>query len=38
MGKYIAGDFDNTIINAIYELMLRYFQNNVSYHLGVIEV
>lgn len=26
-------NFDNTIIDAIYELMLRYFQNNVSYHL-----
>ena len=35
MGKYIAGDFDNAIINAIYELMLRYFQNNVSFH-GIV--
>lgn len=38
MAKYINGDFDNTIIDAIYELMLRYFQNNVSYHLGVIDL
>lgn len=35
MGKYIAGDFDNAIIDAIYELMLRYFQNNVSFH-GIV--
>lgn len=33
MAKYINSDFDNTIIDAIYELILRYFQNNVSYHL-----
>lgn len=32
---YINADFDNTIIDAIYELMLRYFQNNVSFH-GII--
>ena len=38
MAKYINSNFDNTIIDAIYELILRYFQNNVSYHLGVIDL
>ena len=38
MAKYINSNFDNTIIDAIYELILRYFQNNVSYHLGVIDM
>ena len=38
MAKYIASNFDDTIIDAIYELMLRYFQNNVSYHLGVVDM
>ena len=33
MAKYINSNFDNAIIDAIYELILRYFQNNVSYHL-----
>lgn len=30
---YINSDFDNKIIDAVYELIFRYFQNNVSYHL-----
>lgn len=38
MAKYINSNFDNAIIDAIYELILRYFQNNVSYHLGVIDL
>ena len=38
MAKYINCDFDNTIIDAVYELILRYFQNNVSYHLGIIDL
>ena len=33
MANYTNSDFDNKIIDAIYELILRYFQNNVSYHL-----
>lgn len=35
---YINADFDNAIINAIYELMLRYFQNNVSFHGIVLDL
>ena len=38
MAKYSNGNFDNSIIDAIYELILHYFQNNVSYHLGVIDL
>ena len=30
MANYLS-DFDNSIIDAIYDLMLRYFRNNVSY-------
>lgn len=33
MAQYVNSDFDNKIIDAIYELIFRYFQNNVSYHL-----
>jgi hypothetical protein len=35
---YINSDFDNKIIDVVYEIILRYFQNNVSYHLGVIDL
>lgn len=38
MANYTNSDFDNKIIDAVYELILRYFQNNVSYHLGVIDL
>ena len=33
MAKYVNSEFDNQIIDAIYKLIFRYFQNNVSYHL-----
>ena len=33
MANYTNSDFDNKIIDAVYKLILRYFQNNVSYHL-----
>lgn len=38
MARYINSDFDNAIIDAVFETMLRYLQHNVSYRLGVIDL
>ena len=35
MAKYMS-DFDSSIIDAIYDLMLRYFRNNVSYVAPIV--
>ena len=35
MANYMS-DFDSSIIDAIYDLMLRYFRNNVSYNSPMV--